>query len=891
VSSGIDKVVNGVQGCAQPGCGGTIDEGYCDTCGLAAAPSAGPSTSANGPATVPFAAVPVPPPRPAPAHLPPPAPQTPPQAPQSRPGPGSPCPQPDCADGTIDDTGFCDSCGLAPTVRPAVPPARTGGPAPTGPVGSGPVGSGPIGSGPIGSGPIGSGPATGPYSGPSGPFTGPRGAGSQPVGSGPSGPVGTGGSRPARRGTVRSTSTSIRSRLGAGLVDVPAVPRVDPATALLADPQVAEHKRFCSRCGHPVGRSHDGRPGRLEGFCPNDGTRYSFIPTLRPGSLVAGQYEVQGCLAHGGLGWIYLALDRNVNDRWVVLKGLLDAGDADAMAAAVAERRFLAQISHPNVVTIHNFVEHPGADGAPVGYIVMEYVGGSSLKELLNIRRRPDGGYDPLPVAQAIAYALESLPALGHLHTLGLAYCDFKPDNVIQYDRQLKLIDLGAVIRLDDQDSAVYGTIGYQAPEIATAGPSPSSDIHTVGRTLAVLALGIVPSRGGKPTTLPQAHEHPVLARHESFHRLLLRATDPDPLRRFDSADEMADQLTGVLREVLAAEDGVARPGRSVVFGPPRGTFASGLLGPGHAPGRPDPLRVARLLPVPAVDTADPAAGMLATASTADPAEILRLAGTVHDPSLELRLRVVRAHQELGDVRAAGAELDAIAARGLGDWRLEWMRGITALVAGDPAAAAGLFDVVLATLPGEAAPKLALAAAAEIAGYDEQAGRYYSVVGRTDPSLADAAFGLARVCLLAGRPAVATTALDAVPESSSEYVAAQLAAVHAVLAGGQGGPRQVDEAELRAAAARVERLPLDPATDHSVRATLLEAAVELAAGPRGVLGRPGAAPPLLGCRWEQRELRLALERTLRASARLAGGPAERVALVDRANAVRPRTWV
>ena len=65
-----------------------------------------------------------------------------------------------------------------------------------------------------------------------------------------------------------------------------------------------------------------------------------------------------GCLAHGGLGWIYLARDRNVSDRWVVLKGLLNTGDADAMAAAVAERRFLAEVEHPNIVRIYNFVQH-----------------------------------------------------------------------------------------------------------------------------------------------------------------------------------------------------------------------------------------------------------------------------------------------------------------------------------------------------------------------------------------------------------------------------------------------------------------------------------------------------------------------------------------------------
>ena len=80
-----------------------------------------------------------------------------------------------------------------------------------------------------------------------------------------------------------------------------------------------------------------------------------------PGDLVAGQYEVLGCLAHGGLGWIYLAKDHNVSDRWVVLKGLLNTGDADAMAAAVAERQFLAQVEHPNIVRIYNFVQQPTA--------------------------------------------------------------------------------------------------------------------------------------------------------------------------------------------------------------------------------------------------------------------------------------------------------------------------------------------------------------------------------------------------------------------------------------------------------------------------------------------------------------------------------------------------
>jgi serine/threonine-protein kinase PknG len=658
---------------------------------------------------------------------------------------------------------------------------------------------------------------------------------------------------------------------------------MDPASALLIDPQVAEDKRFCSRCGNPVGRSRGGRPGRVEGFCRKDGASFSFLPKLTPGVLVGGQYEVQGCLAHGGLGWIYLAIDRNVSDRWVVLKGLLDSGDADAMAAAVAERRFLAQVNHPNIVTIHNFVQHPDDAGTPVGYIVMEYVGGSSLKQLLEARRRPDGTIEPLPPAQALAYAREMLPALGYLHAQGLAYCDFKPENVIQYDRQLKLIDLGAVIRMDDRLSAVYGTIGYQAPEIATHGPSPSSDVYTVGRTLAVLALAIPPARQGAPVDLPEPAEHPVLAKHESFHRLLRRAADPDPLRRFGSADEMSEQLDGVLREVLATEDGRPRPALSTVFGLPRGTFAPGLFLGSAGPGRPDPARVAAMLPVPLVDPADPAARLLATAASSDREEVARIVVSTPQPSLELRLRMIRADLEAGDPDAAAVGIDKLADDDPDDWRLDWFRGVTALVAGHLTAACVAFDTVYATLPGEAAPKLALAAAAECDGRDELAQRYYTLVARTDPSMADAAFGLARVRLRAGDRPSATVALDATPESSSSYVTAQLSAVQATLLGRTG--IEVGEVELRSAAARVEKFQLDPVIEQEVRATLLGAATELRCTQRGVVGAP-----FLGCPWQQRDLRLALERCLRTSARLTSDADERIRLVDRANAVHPRTW-
>ncbi|MFE9552858.1 tetratricopeptide repeat protein [Streptomyces sp. NPDC006703] len=384
----------------------------------------------------------------------------------------------------------------------------------------------------------------------------------------------TGASTRARSVSVRSSGaaggSSARSRLGAGLVSVPEVPRPDPRSAVMEHPEVPERKRFCSRsdCGAQVGRARGDRPGRTEGFCTKCGHPYSFVPKLHTGDIVHGQYEVVGCLAHGGLGWVYLAVDRAVSDRWVVLKGLLDTGDQDAMAAAISERRFLAEIEHSNIVRIYNFVEHlDQRTGSLDGYIVMEYVGGKSLKEIANERRTSDGRRDPLPVEQACAYGIEALEALGHLHSRNLLYCDFKVDNAIQTEDQLKLIDMGAVRRMDDDESAIYGTVGYQAPEVAELGPSIASDLYTVARTLAVLTFDFQGYTNVYADSLPDPDTIEVFRRYESFYRFLVRATDPDPARRFASAQEMAEQLTGVLREVVALQTGQPRPALSTLFG------------------------------------------------------------------------------------------------------------------------------------------------------------------------------------------------------------------------------------------------------------------------------------------------------------------------------------
>src|SRR5262249_26017828 len=162
---------------------------------------------------------------------------------------------------------------------------------------------------------------------------------------------------------------------------------------------------------------------------------------------------------------------------------------------------------------------------------------------------------------------LEVLQAFGYLHKRGLLYCDLKPENLIQSEEQLKLIDLGGVRHMEDTSGVIYGTTGFQAPEIATRGPSIASDLYTVGRTLAVRRCGFE-----HPTTyatrLPDTAEVEVLKKYESYDRFLRRATHEDPAKRFPDAGEMAEQLLGVLREVLAGDDGRARPAPSLWFGP-----------------------------------------------------------------------------------------------------------------------------------------------------------------------------------------------------------------------------------------------------------------------------------------------------------------------------------
>ncbi len=651
-----------------------------------------------------------------------------------------------------------------------------------------------------------------------------------------SGPVKVEGTRPRLR--------TGRRRIGDGLVEIPIREDIEPASAILTNPVLAESKRECSSCGQPVGRSVAGQPGASEGVCPHCGTLFSFTPQLEIGELVGAQYEVQGCIAHGGVGWIYLAIDRNVSDRWVVLKGLLQPGGQQAQAIAVAERQFLAMVNHPGIVKIYNFVEHPGFDGRPVGYIVMEYIGGTTLQAILAKHRAeaPEGQPKPMmPVEQALGYLLEVMPALSYLHSLGLVYNDLKPENIMLTEDNVELIDMGAVSGIGDF-GYIYGTKGFQAPEIVRTGPTVATDIYTVGRTLAKLTVDIPDDLYSE--TLPEPDDVPLFQRYESFYRLLVRATNSAPAQRFSSAEEMAAQCKGVLREVLAEQTGVPRPGTSVLF-----TMHGSEFGADLAPqrtdvfvdGRPHVVRlsardVARALPTPA--------------PTDDPES---------------------------------------------DWRMDWDDGISALESENLRAALKCFQRVVDAVPGEAAPKVASAATAELMLETEDAEnaerlrrsceRNYRTLWRTDHSMVSAAFGWARQLAARGDRPGAIDVLDQVPLTSRHYGEAQLTAVLVLL---EGQPiAEITEADLRDAAKRVGQLSETEPRALQMRAFVLGTALDwLRSG-----ATPAATDPILGQVFDQEDLRTGIEEALRELARHSPRRRHRYTLVDLANSIRPPSWM
>jgi serine/threonine-protein kinase PknG len=528
----------------------------------------------------------------------------------------------------------------------------------------------------------------------------------------------------------------------------------------------------------------------------------------------------------------------------------------------------------------------------------MEYVGGRSLAW---IRYASDeelarlfGG--PFGIGHVLTYGCKILGALEYLHGQGLLYCDMKPDNVIHYGSEIKVIDLGAIRRIDDHSSDLVHTPDYAPPkkERDERGFHIDTDLYTVGRTLRTLAARAARAEG-------------LAAR--SFDALIRRATHPEPAARFTSAAEMSRQLWEVLREHQVLSGREPYPERSTRFEPTAALFGSALgtvpsldhwtrrSGP-DAPdlpvGPPDPRDTARALPVPIPDARDAAAVLLGGLAADNPERVAEQ--VTREPALrtvETALWLCRAYLDGGNTDEAERWLGE--ARGMSreyDWRILWHQGLLHLTRGHVHEAQGEFAATYAALPGESAPKLALAYCAEhLALGQRQTAEYYEAVRLRDRTQGSAAFGLARLHLLQGERQQAVTVLDEVPTTSRHYDAARVAAIR-VLTGRLSGTGPT-AAGLSEAAERLEglrraqsALHLDGSGSWDRLVTEARENAFSCRPPEG-WGPDFPAGELFGPEDTPVALSQLLYRSLKRLADQAGSAGERGYLLDRAYAVLP----
>jgi serine/threonine-protein kinase PknG len=337
----------------------------------------------------------------------------------------------------------------------------------------------------------------------------------------------------------------------------------------------------------------------------------------------------------------------------------------------------------------------------------------------------------------------------------------------------------------------------------------------------------------------------------------------------------MADQLLGVLREIVAQEEGRPRPANSTWFN--ADTYEP--LAESEAPDW-------RMLPTLKVDPDDTAAGLLATLPDSDAEELVRVLADAPMHTVEVQLRLARAQIDAGEAGDARKTLDAISGDDPWEWRVGWYAGLLAMSRRELPAARDAFGRVYDDVPGELAPKLALAMVAEMTGDLPVAARLYDVVSRTDSIFTTATYGLARVLAAMGDRNAAVAAYARVPRASSVYVDSQLRAARILVAHTAGTPPGASE--LAKAAATVNHLALDAEQRARTASQLLEAALELV--QTGVVA-PSGKIDIMGSPLDAQSLRRGLERAYRDLARLATTLDERIRLVDRANRVRPKTLV
>ncbi|MBT9142596.1 MAG: Serine/threonine-protein kinase PrkC [Dehalococcoidia bacterium] len=277
------------------------------------------------------------------------------------------------------------------------------------------------------------------------------------------------------------------------------------------------------------------------------------------GKILGKRYQVVEKIGDGGTAFVYKGMD-NLLNRHVTVKVLRPeyVSDLDFVRRFRREAQAAASLSHPNIVSIYDVGEEDG-----IRYIVMEYIQGQSLKELIDDLGR-------LPLRMAVDYACQIAHALSKAHKHGIIHRDIKPHNIlIGEDGRLKVTDFGIAQAVTAStvtySDAFLGSVHYFSPEQASGGQTDEkSDIYSLGIVLYEMLTGKVPYSGDSPVSVALKHiQEPFPKPREinsqipvQVERIIRKAVEKNPENRYFSAREMSGELSNFLngRENVAAD-------------------------------------------------------------------------------------------------------------------------------------------------------------------------------------------------------------------------------------------------------------------------------------------------------------------------------------------------
>lgn len=271
------------------------------------------------------------------------------------------------------------------------------------------------------------------------------------------------------------------------------------------------------------------------------------------GRILADRYELKELIGQGGMADVYLAYD-DILKREVAVKILRSSltGDPIYITRFHREARAAAALCHRNIVEIYDVGEEDD-----LYYIVMEYVRGQTLKELINKR-------GALHYVEAVDIMKQVVSATALAHSMGIVHRDLKPQNILVTDSGIvKIADFGIAsiqsLSQVTQTDTIMGSLHYLAPEIARGEKAtPQSDIYALGVVFYELLRGDVPFNGESPVNIALKHmrdEIPSVRAYnpaipQSVENIIIKATAKNTNNRYQCADDMLDDLDTCLEHL-----------------------------------------------------------------------------------------------------------------------------------------------------------------------------------------------------------------------------------------------------------------------------------------------------------------------------------------------------